>query len=101
MPCAATDRSIVGTCYRDRVSNYRNRAITGLAQENFRVFEDNIEQEVLTFPTEDAPVSVGLILDVSESIAVKVGEMREAAAQFLKAANPEDEVFAVNFADHA
>lgn len=100
MPCAATDRSIVGTCHRDRVSNYRNRAITGLAQENFRVFEDNIEQEVLTFPTEDAPVSVGLILDVSESIAVKVGEMREAAAQFLKAANPEDEVFAVNFADH-
>ena len=99
MPCAATDRSIVGTCYR--ALNYRNRAITGLAQENFRVFEDNIEQEVLTFPTEDAAVSVGLILDVSESIAVKVGEMREAAAQFLKAANPEDEVFAVNFADHA
>jgi Ca-activated chloride channel homolog len=83
------------------VTDVHNHAITGLTQENFRVFEDNVEQEILHFYSEDIPISIGLILDLSGSMTNKYTKMREAAAQFLMQANPQDEFFAVILADNA
>ncbi|NDQ57496.1 MAG: VWA domain-containing protein [Acidipila sp.] len=78
-----------------------NRLVTGLEAENFRVYEDNIEQEVAHFSNEDVPVSIGVIFDLSGSMANKVDKSRLAALQFFKTANPQDEFFLVSFNDRA
>ncbi|MBI3670857.1 MAG: VWA domain-containing protein [Acidobacteria bacterium] len=78
-----------------------NRLVTGLEQENFRVFEDNVEQEVIHFSSEDVPISIGVIFDLSGSMANKVDKARLAAVQFFKTANPQDEFFLVSFNDRA
>jgi VWFA-related protein len=83
------------------VSNAVGRAVSGLARENFRVFEDGTEQTISDFFTEDAPVSIGLLFDASGSMRPKMEKSSEAAAAFFRAANPEDEFFLVEFNDHA
>jgi Ca-activated chloride channel homolog len=83
------------------VTDPYNRLVTGLEQDNFRVFEDNTEQEVTTFSSEDVPISIGVIFDLSGSMANKVGKAREAALQFFKTANPQDEFFLVSFNERA
>jgi Ca-activated chloride channel family protein len=83
------------------VTDPYNRLVTGLDQDNFRVFEDNIEQEVQTFSSEDVPISIGVIFDFSGSMASKIGKAREAALQFFKTANPQDEFFLVTFNERA
>ncbi|MFI5093178.1 MAG: VWA domain-containing protein [Candidatus Acidiferrales bacterium] len=83
------------------VTDPYNRLVTGLDKENFRVFEDNVEQEVVTFSSEDVPISIGVIFDFSGSMSNKVGKAREAAVQFFKTANPQDEFFLVSFNERA
>src|SRR5262249_34730770 len=83
------------------VTDPYNRLVTGLDPDNFRVFEDNIEQEVVTFSSEDVPISIGVIFDLSGSMANKIGKAREAAIQFFKTANPQDEFFLVSFNERA
>jgi Ca-activated chloride channel homolog len=78
-----------------------NRLVTGLEKENFRVFEDNVEQEVVHFSSEDVPISIGVIFDMSGSMSNKVDKARLAAVQFFKTANPQDEFFLVSFNDRA
>src|SRR6202008_2084831 len=78
-----------------------NRLVTGLDPQNFRIFEDKVEQEIVTFSSEDVPISIGVILDCSGSMSNKLGKAREAAVEFLKTANPEDEFFLVSFNDRA
>ncbi len=77
------------------------RAVTGLEKENFRVFEDGTEQEIATFSSEDVPISIGVIFDMSGSMSDKIDKERQAAVQFLKTANPRDEFFMVSFNDRA
>jgi Ca-activated chloride channel homolog len=83
------------------VTDPYNRIVTGLEPDNFQVFEDNVEQEVVNFSSEDVPISIGVILDLSGSMANKLGKAKEAAFQFLKTANPEDEFCLVGFNERA
>src|SRR5260370_39540183 len=83
------------------VTDPYNRLVTGLETDNFRVFEDNIEQEVVNFSAEDVPISIGVIFDYSASMPNKVGNAREAAAQLFKTANPRDQFFLVSFNERA
>jgi Ca-activated chloride channel family protein len=83
------------------VTDPYNRLVTGLEPDNFRVFEDNVEQEVVSFSSEDVPISIGVIFDFSGSMANKVDKAREAALQFFKTANPQDEFFLVSFNERA
>ena len=76
-----------------------NQFVTGMDKENFRLFEDKVEQEVTYFASFDAPLSVGLVFDASGSMGNKLNKSRQAAAQFFKTANPEDEFFLVQFND--
>jgi len=78
-----------------------NRLVTGLEPDNFRVFENNVEQEIQYFSSEDVPISIGVIFDLSGSMANKVGKAKEAALQFFKTANPQDEFFLVSFNERA
>jgi Ca-activated chloride channel homolog len=83
------------------VTDPYNRLVTGLEQDNFRVYEDTIEQEVVSFSSEDVPISIGVIFDFSGSMANKVDKAREAALEFFKTANPQDEFFLVSFNERA
>src|SRR3989441_9057980 len=83
------------------VTDPYNRLVTGLEQDNFRVFEDIIEPEDVNFSAEDVPISIGVIFDFSGSMANKVGKAREAAVQFFKTANSQDEFFLVSFNERA
>ncbi|HEV2733122.1 MAG TPA: VWA domain-containing protein [Terriglobales bacterium] len=76
-----------------------NRQVTGLDKENFEVFEGKERQEIRHFSSEDAPVSLGAIFDVSGSMAGKIDRAREAVLEFFKTANPQDEFFMISFAD--
>ncbi|MCL6565507.1 MAG: VWA domain-containing protein [Acidobacteriia bacterium] len=77
------------------------RLVTGLEREHFRVFEDKVEQEIIHFSSEDVPISIGVIFDMSGSMSNKVDKARLAAVQFFKTANPQDEFFLVSFNDRA
>ena len=83
------------------VTDPYNRLVTGLEPDNFRVFEDNVEQEIQTFSSEDVPISIGVVFDVSGSMGNKIGKAREAAVQFFKTANTADEFFLVSFNERA
>lgn len=81
------------------VTDPMNRFVTGLESEHFRLVEADKEQNITHFASEDAPLSVGLVFDASGSMNNKLQKSREAAAQFFKTANPEDEFFLVQFND--
>ena len=83
------------------VTDPLNRFVTGLEKENFRVFEEKVEQKIQQFSSEDAPLSVGLVFDTSGSMGSKLEKARQAVAEFLKTMNPEDEAFLVEFNDRA
>jgi len=79
------------------VTDPMNRLVTGLDKEHFRVFENDKEQKILHFSSEDTPVSIGLVFDASGSMADKIDKSRQAAMQFFLTANPQDEFFLVDF----
>ena len=83
------------------VTDPLNRLVTGLERENFRVYEDGTEQEIVTLSSEDVPVSIGLVFDMSGSMSDKVDKARQAAVQFMRTANPLDQFFLVSFNDRA
>jgi len=83
------------------VTDPYNRLVTGLDKEHFEVSEDRAAQQILYFSNEDAPLSLGLVFDVSGSMesSGKMERATKAAVQFLETANPQDEFFLVRFAD--
>ena len=83
------------------VTDPMNRYVLGLGQQHFHVMEDGVEQTVASFSNEDAPLSVGFLVDASGSMGTKLGISRRAVGQFLKSMNPSDEAFLVEFSDRA
>jgi len=81
------------------VNDPLNRPVSGLERENFRVFEDKVEQKITSFAMDDEPVAVGLVFDTSGSMGEKLRRSRMAAKEFFRTANPEDEFFLVEFDD--
>lgn len=76
-----------------------NRLVVGLGKDNFRVFDGKKPQEIKHFSSEDAPVSLGIIMDTSGSMKGKMDRVREAITQFCDQANPQDEFFMITFSD--
>jgi Ca-activated chloride channel homolog len=83
------------------VSDSLNRFVLGLQKEDFHLFEDGVEQNVVHFSGEDAPLSIGLVFDESGSMDYKLRTSQAAVAQFLKSMNKDDEAFLVEFSDSA
>jgi Ca-activated chloride channel family protein len=81
------------------ITDPMNRLVTGLDKENFQLFEGKDQQDIRHFSSEDAPVSIGVIFDMSGSMVSKIERAREAVIEFFKTANPQDEFFMVAFAD--
>lgn len=81
------------------VTDPLNRCVTGLEKEHFRVYEDNIEQSISHFSQQTAPISVGIIFDVSGSMKDNnnIRKAKSAITRFLQNGNPEDEYFLITF----
>jgi VWFA-related protein len=83
------------------VTDNNARPVADLAQEHFKVFENNVEQRISVFKREDIPVSVGIVVDNSGSMRDKRKGVNSAALKFVQSSNPMDEVFIVNFNEDA
>ena len=81
------------------ITDPMNRLVTGLEKDNFQLFESNSAQEIRTFSSEDAPVSLGVIFDSSGSMSSKMDRAKDAVIEFFKTANPQDEFFMITFSD--
>ena len=81
------------------ITDPMNRLVTGLERENFVLMDNGEKQEIKHFSSEDAPISLGVIFDMSGSMKDKIDKSREAVVEFFKTANPQDEFFMVAFND--
>jgi Ca-activated chloride channel homolog len=81
------------------VTDPYGRYVTGLEKDIFKVYEDQVEQEILHFYQKSAPISVGLIFDVSRSMGdnLNIRKAKNAIVGFLKEGIEEDEYFLVTF----
>ena len=74
---------------------------SGLAKENFEIYEDGVKQSIRLFRHEDIPVTAGIVVDHSGSMSAKMTDVVAAAEEFAKSSNPQDQMFVVNFNEHA
>ena len=81
------------------ITDPMNRLVTGLDRENFQLFEGSSKEEIKSFSSEDAPVSLGVIFDSSGSMSSKMDRAKDAVVEFFKTANPQDEFFMITFSD--
>src|SRR5579864_8749925 len=81
------------------VTDGSERSVIGLGQENFQIFEGKKPQQIRQFSSEDAPVSVGLVVDTSGIMGDKMNRVRDAVNQFCDTANLQDEFFMITFSD--
>lgn len=83
------------------VVDKNGKLVTSLQRSAFRVYENNVEQQIKIFKREDVPVSMGIVIDNSGSMLEKRKKVEDAALGLVKASNPDDEVSIVNFNDEA
>ena len=79
----------------------QNHLITGLARDNFKVYEDGKPQELTSFRKERVPVALGILIDNSGSMLPKRTKVNEAALQLVDASQQDDRVFVINFGEVA
>jgi Ca-activated chloride channel homolog len=77
----------------------KQRMISNLDKNAFSVFEDGKPQVIKSFRYEDVPISLGIVIDNSGSMREKRAKVNKAALNLVRASNPQDEVFVVNFSD--
>jgi Ca-activated chloride channel family protein len=73
--------------------------VAGLKKDNFKLFEDGVQQTLTSFSQEDVPISMGILLDLSGSMKPKFEQVNKAALAFIRASNPNDQVFLIGFND--
>src|SRR5215468_7654593 len=83
------------------VTDEKDHPIGNLKKDNFRIFEDRMEQKISVFKHEDLPISLGLVIDNSRSMEPRKERMDAAALSFVRKSNPEDETFIIHFDDTA
>ncbi|MEQ1948278.1 MAG: VWA domain-containing protein [Bryobacteraceae bacterium] len=81
------------------VLDRNGKLITNLPQSSFKVQENGVDQAITLFRREDVPVSMGIIIDNSGSMRDKQAKVAAAALDLIRASNPQDEIFVVNFND--
>jgi Ca-activated chloride channel family protein len=79
----------------------KGQIVQDLKKDDFKVLEDGIQQNLLSFQHADIPVSIGLVIDNSGSMYKKRPSVNKSALDLILASNPKDEAFVVNFADDA
>ena len=83
------------------VTDLRGKPLLDLGRNDFRIFEDDVEQQITAFSQSDSPISAGLVFDASRSMKSRIQDSRRAAEQFFHTSGPGDEFFLVKFSDRA
>ena len=83
-----------------RVTDAGGNFVSGLAENDFRVYDERRLRDISLFQREDAPVSVGLVIDHSGSMELKLPNVTTAVSEFAHSGNSEDEMFVVDFNDN-
>ena len=83
------------------VTDAYNRLVTGLDKQHFEIFEDKVKQDISFFSDDDAPVSLGIIFDVSGSMKGKLDRARDALKAFILTSHTDDDFFLVGFNQRA
>jgi Ca-activated chloride channel family protein len=83
------------------VIDANGKFVSGLKQEDFKVFEDGVRQSINSFAQEDVPISMGILIDLSLSMRKKIDQVNHAALAFIRASNPQDQVFLIGFNENA
>ncbi len=84
------------------VTDLYGRYVSGLKKDAFKIFDNNDEQEITFFSDADAPVSVGIVFDVSDSMSgEKIAKARKALERFINTSHPADEYFLIAFNSRA
>lgn len=84
------------------VTDLYGRYVSGLTENNFTIYDNNKEQEITFFSDSDAPVSVGILFDVSGSMSGdKINKARTALERFINSSHPSDEYFLIAFNSRA
>ena len=81
------------------ITDPMNRLVTGLEKENFLLTDNGQPQQIRHFSSEDAPISLGVIFDISGSMSDKIDKSRQAVVEFFRTANPQDEFFLITFSE--
>lgn len=81
------------------VTDTMNRPVVTLTKQDFLLYEQNEPRQIRYFATEDAPVSIAVLFDVSKSMVDKISTERAALVEFFKYANPADEYYGISFSD--
>jgi len=92
--------SVDSVVLHSTVQNHKGTPVSGLSKDDFQVYEDGALQQIEYFSHEDIPVTVGLVVDNSGSMAPKRAEVIVAALAFARSSNPQDQMFVVNFNEH-
>jgi len=84
------------------VTDLYGRFVSGLNKNAFSAFDNNQEQEITFFSDADAPASIGILFDVSDSMSgEKIGKARKALERFINTSHPSDEYFLIAFNSRA
>src|SRR5581483_204339 len=82
------------------VTDVYERPVKGLHKEDFKLFEDGVEQNISKLFTQETPISIGIVFDASASMMHKMEQSRSAITEFLRMSVPGDEFFLLRFSDH-
>ncbi|MFV0387131.1 MAG: VWA domain-containing protein [Pyrinomonadaceae bacterium] len=84
------------------VTDYYGRFVSGLKKEHFKIYDNKKEQKITFFSDTDAPVSIGILFDVSDSMSgEKIAKARKALSRFMETSHPRDEYFLIAFNNRA
>jgi len=81
------------------VTTAKGKRIKDLNKDDFRIFENNVEQEIGAFAATDEPLAIALLLDTSGSTQKRLANIQNAAIDFVNQLHPDDEVAVISFAD--
>jgi Ca-activated chloride channel family protein len=82
------------------VTDAGGAALTGLSRENFRIFDNNVEQPITYFDASTQPATIALIIDASPSVLPQSDEMKTAARALVDGLTPADQVAVIDFSAH-
>lgn len=81
------------------VTDSYGRLITGLNKDQFEIYDDKVKQDIAHFSDEDAPVSLGIVYDVSGSMKQRIGRALKSLGRFVETSHDDDDVFLMAFND--
>src|SRR5262249_27604980 len=83
------------------VTDPYGRVVTGLSKDHFEVFDDRVKQQSAHVTDDDAPVSLGIVYDVSGSMKERIGRSIRALRRFIETSHNDDDFFLIGFNDRA